>query len=1154
MIQDFAHLHVHTQYSLLDGAADVKKLIAYTKEQQMSAIAITDHGNMFGVKSFYEEAIKNGIKPILGCEVYVAKRSHLKKDERIDKSGWHLVLLAKNKQGYHNLMKLVSISYLDGQYYRPRVDKALLRQYSQGLIASTACLGGEVPRKIINEGEESALEAIREYKEIFGDDFYLEVMDHGLPEQKQVNEFIFRHADALGVKVIATNDSHFIKADDAQAHDVLVCLATGKDFYDPNRMRYTGKEWVKNPAEMWEIFGHTEQGRQALANTLEVANKVETFKLNRSILLPAFPLPSPFDNQDDYLRHLTYEGAKAAHRYPVMTDEIRQRLDYELDVIKNMGFAGYFLIVQDFIAAARNMGVAVGPGRGSAAGSAVAFCVGITNVDPIKYKLLFERFLNPERISMPDVDIDFDDDGRGEVMEWVVQKYGADRVAQIITYGTMAAKSSIKDVARVLKLPLPESDRLSKLVPEGPKVTLKKSFEEVDELKKELEKGDELVRKTLKMAQKLEGSIRQTGVHACGVIIGPEALMEHIPLSTAKDSPLPVTQYDGKEVENVGMLKMDFLGLKTLSIIKDAIANIKLSKGLELNTDTIPLDDPVTFGLYQRGDTVGTFQFESDGMRKYLRELKPTNLEDLFAMNALYRPGPMDFIPVFIRRKHGLEPTEYPHPMLEELLRDTYGIMIYQEQIMQAAQIMGGFSLGGADLLRRAMGKKKADEMAKQKAVFVDGAIQKGVTREDAENVFGVMEKFASYGFNRSHSAAYSIVAYYTGYLKANFPAEYIAAVLSRNLADIKKITTFMDEAKRMKLQVLGPDVNESYARFTVNKKGEVRFGMAAIKGVGEAAVDTIIKERKQNGSFRDIFDFVQRVNLQTVNKKNLEALAMSGAFDSFGIPRAAYFADDADGANFIEHLIRFANKLKTQGGSGPSLFGDLVKIDIAKPEIPRVKEWAKLEMLNKEKDLVGIFLSAHPLDDFRLEMQFASHSMADLENLDELINKEVKVAGMVTSVEHRNTKAGKAFGTMTVEDYQGAYKFVFFDKNYSAFREYMLEGNTLYITGKVQQHPFRDNELEYKINTINYLADIKDLKVKSIAIKVSIDDISEDLVAEIESIATSFKGNTDLEFLIWDPTSKLWVKMFSRNYKVNINDELLKRLDNRPELSYKIF
>jgi DNA polymerase-3 subunit alpha len=906
---------------------------------------------------------------------------------------------------------------------------------------------------------------------------------------------------------------------------------------------------------MWGVFGKTEIGQKALANTLEVAAKVEIYELDRSILLPAFPMPEEFTNQDDYLKYLTYEGAKASHRYPVMTPDIQERLDFELTVIRNMGFAGYFLIVQDFIAAARGMDVSVGPGRGSAAGSAVAFCVGITNVDPIKYKLLFERFLNPERVSMPDIDIDFDDDGRASVMDWVVQKYGADRVAQIITYGTMAAKSAIKDVARVLKLPLPESDRLSKLVPDGVKVSLKKAFEEVPELAQELKSGEELVRKTLTLAKKLEGSIRQTGVHACGVIIGPEALMNHIPLSTAKDSVLPVTQYDGKYVESVGMLKMDFLGLKTLSIISDAIKNVKLSRNIDINTDEIPIDDLKTFELYQRGDTVGTFQFESEGMRKHLRDLKPNNLEDLFAMNALYRPGPMDFIPVYIRRKHGHEPTEYPHPMLEGILKDTYGIMIYQEQIMQAAQIMGGFTLGGADLLRRAMGKKKIDEMQKLKAVFVDGAEKLGVKREDAESVFGVMEKFASYGFNRSHSAAYSIVAYHTGYLKANYPAEYMAAVLSRNITDIKKISTFMDEARRMQLPVLGPDVNESYQRFMVNKKGAVRFGMVAIKGVGEAAVDEIIRERKQNGAFKDIFDFIERVNLHSVNKKAIEALAIAGAFDSFGLDRAVYFGEDNDGLNFIEQLSRYGNLFKNAGNTGPTLFGGANTISITRPEVPRTKPWPKLETLNRERELVGIFLSAHPLDDFKLEMQFVSHNLTQLEDLNSLNGKDVKIAGMVTAVEHRTTKTGKAFGTITLEDYQGTYKFVFFSKDYSTYREYMLEGNTLYISAKIQPRPFGENrDLEVKINSICYLADIKQQKVKSLALKISIDDLTDKLIAEVESMAEMHKGNTELEFVIWDPATKVWIRMFSRNFKVEIDDSFLSKLEKLPEISYKIF
>jgi len=1147
----FTHLHVHTQYSLLDGASAIGSLIKRTKELEMNSLAITDHGNMFGVKKFVDTAVKEGIKPIIGCETYVARRNRLKKDDETDRGGDHLILLAKNKEGYHNLLKLISYSWTEGFYYKPRIDKEILKKYSSGLIALSACLGGEIPRAIRNHGTAKASSVIEEYLEIFREDFYLELMDHGLDKQKQVNEELLVLAKKYDIKLVASNDCHFLKKDDAEAHDILVCLSTQKDKDDPDRLRYTGHEYLKSPDEMRKIFDYCPE---AITNTQNIADSVESYKLDRSILLPAFPMPEEFTDQDDFLRHLTYKGAEK--KYVDITEEIRERLDFELTVVKNMGFAGYFLIVQDFINAAREMGVAVGPGRGSAAGSAVAFCTGITNIDPIKYNLLFERFLNPERVSMPDIDVDFDEDGREDVFKWVVNKYGKDKVAQIITFGTMAAKMAIRDVARVLQLPLSEADRLSKLVPEKPGTTLKQAYEDVPELKAAKSSNDPLIKKTLEYAETLEGSIRQTGMHACGIIIGPEDLTNHIPLSTNKDSELFVTQYDGKFIESVGMLKMDFLGLKTLSIIKDAIINVKESRGIDIDPDTIPMDDKKTFELYQKGETIGTFQFESQGMRTYLKDLKPSNLEDLFAMNALYRPGPMDFIPLYIKRKHGQEKTEYPHLLLRPILKDTYGIMIYQEQIMQAAQIMGGFSLGAADILRRAMGKKKADEMAKQKSVFVEGAKKNGVDEAKAIEVFEIMEKFASYGFNRSHSAAYSVVAFQTAYLKANFPAEYMASVLSRNLNDIKKITIFMDECKRMEIPVLGPDVNESNLNFTVNKKGAIRFGLGAIKGMGEGPGVELINERKKNGPYTSIFNLIERVNTRAVNKKCLEALAVGGGLDCFKeIKRNQYFSLNEKEPSFIENLIKYGNSFQlSQNSNQNSLFGTNSQIGIKTPDVPHTPEWTQIETLNKEKEAIGIYLSSHPLDNFKLEITTSINtSLTDLQDLKKLNGRDIKVAGIVSTIEHRTSKTGNPFGSFVLEDYTDSYKFTLFGKDYIDLKKYFTTGYTLFINGKVQGRYNNKEELEFKISNIQMLSEIKGKMVKSLALKIPLDNLDENIIEEIQQLAEKNKGTADLRFLVYDPQTKVWVQMFSRSYRVEVNNNWFDYLTNNSRLEYKI-
>ena len=1147
---EFVHLHVHTQYSILDGACAIPELIARAKHYNMPALAITDHGNMFGVKQFYDEARNAGIKPIIGCEVYLAPNSRFDKSEKEDRSRFHLILLALNKTGYHNLVRLVSLAYIEGFYYKPRIDWEILEKYHEGLIACSSCLGGELPKAAINS-EKDAEEVLLKYKKLFGEDYYVELQDHGYPEQAKVNPILVRLARKHNVPIIAANDVHYLNREDAEAQDILLCLKTGKDINDSSRLKFSGNEYFKSPEEMAELFSYIPE---ALGNTVKLAEKVEEYQLDRKVLLPAFTLPEGFDNQDDYLRHLSFEGAKK--KYPVIREEIRERLEFELNVVRDMGFAGYFLIVQDFIRAAKEKGVSVGPGRGSAAGSAIAYCTGITNIDPMQYKLLFERFLNPERISMPDIDIDFDEDGREEVMKWVVDKYVKERVAQIITFGTMAAKMAIRDVARVISLPLPEADRLAKLVPEGPKIDLKKAYEEVPELKKEKTNGERNVLKTLAMAEILEGSVRHTGVHPCGIIIGPEDLIEHIPLSTSKDTDLYLSQYDGKHIENVGMLKMDFLGLKTLSIIKDAIENIRMSKKIDIDIDNISYEDPKTFELYQKGETVGTFQFESPGMRGYLKELKPTVLEDLIAMNALYRPGPMEFIPQFIQRKHGLEEVSYPHPWLEKILQDTYGIMVYQEQIMQTAQIMGGFSLGKADLLRRAMGKKKMEEMEHQKKDFVDGAGTKNITPEKAEQVFDIMQEFAKYGFNRSHSAAYSVVAFQTAYLKANFPAEYMSAVLSRNLSDIKKIKTYMDECKRMGLEVLGPDVNESFQKFNVNPEGNIRFGLAAVKGVGGGAVDDIVLARNTGGPFRDIYGFIERINLRSINKKVLEALALSGALDNLSsFSRCQYIAEDDKGANFIENLVRYGAKIQEEKNAAQrSLFGEMADNNIAKPQPPACMEWSKLKQLNQEKELVGIYLSAHPLDDYQLEINtFCNATFAELQNPENLKGKDLRVAGIVTQVEHKTTKNDKPYGKIVLEDFTDSYSVMLFGKDYIQFKNYMQAGYSIFLKGKVGPRQYNETELEFKISEILLLSEIKESLIKSVILKIPSTDINQELTTELSQIVKSNKGNTTLRFLIYHPADKIWVEMFSRTYRVELNKEFLNFLENEAMIEYKI-
>ncbi len=1199
-MSQFVHLHVHTQYSILDGASAIKPLIKRAKALGMPSLAITDHGNMFGVKEFHDAAVKEGVKPILGCEVYVATGSRFDKKRGREDRGHHLILLAKNLTGYHNLAKMVSYAFTEGYYYHPRVDKELLRTYHEGIICCSACLGGELPQAIMHGGVDKAEAVVREFKEIFGDDYYLEMQLHrsGDPRrdadvyenQKRVNAVILELAAKHNVKYIASNDVHFIMADDAEAHDRLICLNTGKDLDDPTRMRYTGQEYLKSEQEMAELFGdHPE----ALTTTLEIADKVEEYSLEHKPLMPNFPIPDDFPidlpqlkesfskkikdevllaevqratsldeligghpelaeslmiaKQFLYLKHLTFEGAR--RRYGELNEQILKRLDYELSTIEWMGFPGYFLIVWDFIRAARELGVSVGPGRGSAAGSVVAYSLGITNIDPIKYDLLFERFLNPDRISLPDVDVDFDEDGRADVLHYVVEKYGSKRVAQIITFGTMAPKAAIKDVARVQKLPLSESNRISKLVPEKPGTTFEKAFKEAPELLAERESENPLIRATMKYAEQLEGSVRQTGVHACGVIIGQDDLEKFAPIAIAKDAELNVVQFEGKQVESVGLIKMDFLGLKTLSIIKDALENIEASKGVKIDIDAIPLDDSATYELYSRGETTGLFQFESPGMKKHLRNLKPNRFEDLIAMNALYRPGPMEYIPSFIARKHGQEKVTYDIPDMEEYLKDTYGITVYQEQVMLLSQKLAGFTGGQADTLRKAMGKKKKDVLDKMKPQFIEGAQKNGHDPKICEKIWSDWEAFASYAFNKSHSTCYAYVSYQTAYLKAHYPAEFMAALLSRNLSDIKKISFFMDECKRMGLSVLGPDVNYSKSRFSVDDEGNVRFGLAAIKGVGEAAVQDIVECRQRDGKFKSVYDFMERVNLQAVNRKTLENLAVGGAFDSISdLPRSAYFASDGREGTFLEALVRYGNRVQSEKANvQQSLFGGgNAEADIQKPEPLPHEPWTKLEMLNKEREVIGIYLSSHPLDDFSVIIRHYCHStLGDLQDLPSMKNKDFTVAGMVTSVTHLTTKTGKPYGRFTIEDYNSSHEFVLFSKDYENFRRYLYEGYYLLVRGRVQERTYNPNELECRINSMMMLSEAQETLIRELTIALPVAELTEDIVSQLKETINENRGNVTLRVKVLDPQADVAVNLYSKTLKVGMTPGMVRFLDD---------
>lgn len=1165
---EFCHLHCHTQYSLLDGASSISALMDKAVNDGMKGLALTDHGNMFGAFKFVAEANKRGIKPIVGCEFYMVEDRHKKvfanakgeKDRR-----YHQLLLAKNQSGYENLSKLCSLGFIEGLYSKyPRIDKELLLKYHEGLIATSCCLGAEIPSAILEGNIEKAEALVKWWLDLFGEDFYIELqrqkgldnIDERNISQEDVNQQLLIFANKYNIKVIATNDAHYVNEEDAAPHDILLCVNTGSKISDENRFSFPSNDfYFKTQTEMGLRFTDLPH---VLDNTLEIFDKIEAPVLKRDIILPNFPLPKNYKTQADYLRFLVFEGAKV--RYGEINEIVRERLDHEIKVITEMGFEGYFLVVQDFIKAARKLGVAVGPGRGSAAGSAVAYCLTITNIDPIKYNLLFERFLNPERISMPDIDIDFDDIGRQQVIDYVVDKYGRNQVAQIITFGTMAAKSSIRDVARVLDLPLPDADRIAKYVPTRPGVKLKSFMgvsakelsgdwqgDELDKINKlnDIYQKEDLEGRTLKMANQLEGSVRNTGIHAAGVIIAPDDIMKFIPVCTSKDSDLLITQFDGSVVEEAGMLKMDFLGLKTLSIIKDCISNIVLRFGEEkrIDPDEIPLDDEDTYKLFQRGETIGIFQFESEGMQKHMKDLKPTDIEDLIAMNALYRPGPMEFIPTFVNRKHGREVTSYPHEWLEPMLKPTHGIMVYQEQIMEAARIMADFSLGKADSLRRAMGKKKASEMEKNKIEFIKGAVNKGVSEEKASEIFTVMEKFASYGFNRSHAAAYSFVAYQTAWLKTHYPAEFMASVLTHNKSNMDSIYFFLRECKRMGVDVLGPDINESNIDFIVNKKGQIRFGLSAIKGVGEGPVEEILKEKTENGPFKSIIDMVERLNLRSFNKKCIESLVLGGAFDCFeGIDRSQYFAPTGKYESFIEAVLKYGNTFRNQQESATnSLFVGMEDNYLTKPEVPNSTSWALLEKLEKEREVTGIYLSGHPLDDYKAEVE--NFTNCNISNIENFKGSKIKLAAIVTSATNRVDKKGNPMGNFTIQDYTGAYDIVMFREDYQKFSYLFKYGNVIYLEAAWQTR-YNSDERQLSIKHVSMLSDVASSLTESITIKLSVHRFEEERIEQFDKIFNKKKGKHNLKFMIIDDLNRFQLQMMSTERKVDVDSEFLSELE----------
>ena len=1234
-MEDFIHLHVHTYYSILDGQSPVEKLVDKAVANGMRGMAITDHGNMFGVKELYnycnkingklKEQGKEPFKPIFGCEMYVARRTKADRvKEKGDAGGYHLIVLAKNYHGYKNLIKLVSRAWVDGFYSKPRTDRADLEKYHEDLIVCSACIAGEVPAKILKGDIPGAREAIEWYKSIFGDDYYLELQRHEVkdpnqranretfPLQQRANKELIKLAKEYGIKVVCTNDCHFVDQENAEAHDHLLCLSTGKELNDPTRMLYSKQEWFKTREEMNEIFADVPE---ALSNTLEILNKVETYSIDHSPIMPFFPIPEEFGTEEetrkrispeelfrefttdengneimsheeaekkikklggidklyrikfeaDYLAKLAYDGAKRLYGEP-LSDEVYERVKFELHIMKTMGFPGYFLIVQDFINSAQDeLGVMVGPGRGSAAGSVVAYCLGITKIDPIKYDLLFERFLNPDRISLPDIDTDFDDDGRGKVLEWVEDKYGHDKVAHIITYGTMATKNSIKDVARVEKLPLDISNRLCKAIPDklpdGLKMNLTNAIKCVPELRDAEASANPQMANTIKYAKMLEGTVRGTGIHACGTIICRDAISDWVPVSTAEDKSDPghkllATQYDGHVIEETGLIKMDFLGLSTLSIMKETVENIRLTHdGFTLDLDTIPIDDELTYKLYQEGRTIGTFQFESAGMQKYLRELRPTVFEDLIAMNALYRPGPMDYIPSFIARKNGKEPITYDIPCMEKYLKDTYGITVYQEQVMLLSRQLADFTRGESDALRKAMGKKKKAIVDAMKPKFIEGGKKNGHDPKVLEKIWGDWEKFASYAFNKSHATCYSWVAYQTAYLKAHYPAEFMAGNMSRCLNDITKITKLMSECQAMNIPCLGPDVNESEQKFSANKKGEVRFGLSAIKGMGEAAATNIIAERHKNGQYKDIFDFVQRVNLSAVNRKAMESLALSGGFDSFGIRREQYFASNAKGDTFVETLLRYGQVYQSEQSSMQnSLFGDMGGVEIQTPPVPDCEAWSTMELLKRERELVGIYLSAHPLDDYAVVLNHMCNLHCpqigrEMDKKAFASIEELTFGGIVTSVSQRWTKNNKPFGIVTIEDFEGQGELALFGEEWTKWQSMLQEEYHIYITAQCVQR-FRNNPDAYDmvIKKIEFLSDVKEKSIEKFTVYMDSTMFNDAQLTDLETTLKNSTGNVPLYINIHDAKNNTNIQLYSRNITVDVNKKLLTSLDEMAE------
>lgn len=1234
-MEDFIHLHVHTYYSILDGQSPVEKLVDKAVANGMRGMAITDHGNMFGVKELYnycnkingklKEQGKEPFKPIFGCEMYVARRTKADRvKEKGDAGGYHLIVLAKNYHGYKNLIKLVSRAWVDGFYSKPRTDRADLEKYHEDLIVCSACIAGEVPAKILKGDIPGAREAIEWYKSIFGDDYYLELQRHEVkdpnqranretfPLQQRANKELIKLAKEYGIKVVCTNDCHFVDQENAEAHDHLLCLSTGKELNDPTRMLYSKQEWFKTREEMNEIFADVPE---ALSNTLEILDKVETYSIDHSPIMPFFPIPKEFGTEEetrkrispeelfrefttdengneimsheeaekkikklggidklyrikfeaDYLAKLAYDGAKRLYGEP-LTDEVYERIKFELHIMKTMGFPGYFLIVQDFINSAQDeLGVMVGPGRGSAAGSVVAYCLGITKIDPIKYDLLFERFLNPDRISLPDIDTDFDDDGRGKVLEWVEDKYGHDKVAHIITYGTMATKNSIKDVARVEKLPLDISNRLCKAIPDklpdGLKMNLTNAIKCVPELREAEASANPQMANTIKYAKMLEGTVRGTGIHACGTIICRDAISDWVPVSTAEDKNDPghkllATQYDGHVIEETGLIKMDFLGLSTLSIMKETVENIRLTHdGFTLDLDTIPIDDELTYKLYQEGRTIGTFQFESAGMQKYLRELRPTVFEDLIAMNALYRPGPMDYIPSFIARKNGKEPITYDIPCMEKYLKDTYGITVYQEQVMLLSRQLADFTRGESDALRKAMGKKKKAIVDAMKPKFIEGGKKNGHDPKVLEKIWGDWEKFASYAFNKSHATCYSWVAYQTAYLKAHYPAEFMAGNMSRCLNDITKITKLMSECQAMNIPCLGPDVNESEQKFSANKKGEVRFGLSAIKGMGEAAATNIIAERHKNGQYKDIFDFVQRVNLSAVNRKAMESLALSGGFDSFGIRREQYFAPNAKGDTFVETLLRYGQVYQSEQSSMQnSLFGDMGGVEIQTPPVPDCEAWSTMELLKRERELVGIYLSAHPLDDYAVVLNHMCNLHCpqigrEMDKKAFASIEELTFGGIVTSVSQRWTKTNKPFGIVTIEDFEGQGELALFGEDWTKWQSMLQEEYHIYITAQCVQR-FRNNPDAYDmvIKKIEFLSDVKEKSIEKFTVYMDSTMFNDAQLTDLETTLKNSTGNVPLYINIHDAKNNTNIQLYSRNITVDVNKKLLTSLDEMAE------